>query len=93
MAGEEERSAGDVITEAMFSSKTDLWETPQSFFDDLDREFNFALDVCATPENAKCQNFFALKDDGLKQNWGGVRYNLVQSTIRKRNRQMGAESI
>ena len=71
MAGEEERSAGDVITEAMFSSKTDLWETPQSFFDDLDREFNFALDVCATPENAKCQNFFTLKEDGLKQNWGG----------------------
>lgn len=60
-----------MITEAMFSSKTDLWETPQSFFDDLDREFNFALDVCATPENAKCKNFFTSKEDGLKQNWGG----------------------
>lgn len=82
-----------MISEAMFSSKTDLWETPQSFFDELDSEFHFALDVCATPENAKCQNFFTLKEDGLKQNWGGVRHNLVQSTIRQRNRPMGAESL
>lgn len=25
----------------MFSSKTDVWATPQRFFDELDREFNF----------------------------------------------------
>lgn len=39
-------------TEVMFSSKTDLWATPQSFFDQMDREFNFNLDTCAIPENA-----------------------------------------
>ena len=33
-------------TEVMFSSKTDLWETPQKFFDELDAEFHFNLDVC-----------------------------------------------
>lgn len=27
--------------EAMFSSTTDLWATPQKFFDELDREFHF----------------------------------------------------
>ena len=41
-------------TDVMFSSKTDLWETPQEFFDRLNDEFGFDLDVCALPENAKC---------------------------------------
>lgn len=39
----------------MFSSTTDLWETPQDFFDKLNDEFCFDLDVCALPENAKCR--------------------------------------
>ena len=42
-------------TEAMFSSKTDLWATPKDFFDRLDAEFGFTLDACALPENAKCK--------------------------------------
>ena len=44
--------------DVMFSSKTDLWETPQDFFDELDREFHFELDVCALPENAKCARYY-----------------------------------
>ena len=56
----------------MFSSNTDLWETPQGFFDDLDREFNFDLDVCAIEENAKCYKFYSPEDDGLKQDWIGT---------------------
>ena len=58
-------------TDLMFSSKSCMWETPQDFFDKLNDEFHFSLDVCATPENAKCSNFFTEKVDGLKQNWGG----------------------
>ena len=42
----------------MFSSKTDLWETPQTLFEELDAEFHFDVDVCATPENAKCDTYF-----------------------------------
>lgn len=49
----------------MFSSKTDVWATPQKFFDELNREFNFELDVCATPENAKCRRFYTKEQDGL----------------------------
>lgn len=52
-----------------FSSKTDLWSTPQDFFDKLDDEFNFTLDPCATPENAKCDKYFTIEDDGLAQDW------------------------
>ena len=56
----------------MFSSKTDLWETPQDFFDDVAKEFAFDLDVCAIPGNAKCARYFTPESDGLAQRWGGV---------------------
>ena len=58
-------------TEVMFSSKTDMWETPQAFFDKLNAEFHFTLDACAIPSNAKCTHFFTPEQDGLKQTWGG----------------------
>lgn len=55
----------------MFSSKTDQWATPQDFFDKLNEEFDFTLDVCALPENAKCKQFFTPEIDGLSQPWNG----------------------
>lgn len=59
-------------TDVMFSSKTDLWETPQDLFDKLDTEFCFTLDVCALPENAKCAKFYTPEQDGLTQPWKGT---------------------
>ena len=59
-------------TEIMFSSKSDLWETPQEFFDKLNQEFHFNLDACALPENAKCTKYYTPKQDGLSQPWSGV---------------------
>ncbi|MBR8661146.1 adenine methyltransferase [Brevibacillus sp. NL20B1] len=53
----------------MFSSATDLWPTPQDFFDELNREFHFTLDPCATHDNAKCSTYFTKEDDGLVQEW------------------------
>lgn len=52
-----------------FSSKTNEWSTPQSFFDELDKEFNFTLDPCATHDNAKCKKYYTIEDDGLLQDW------------------------
>lgn len=57
----------------LFSSKTDLWSTPQSLFDELNEKYHFTLDVCALPENAKCAKYFTPKQDGLKQSW---RYHI-----------------
>lgn len=59
-------------TDLMFSSKTDKWETPQDFFDKLDDEFHFTLDVCALPENKKCSNYYTPEQDGLAMPWTGV---------------------
>ena len=61
-----------MITSGMISSNTDLWETPKDFFDSLNAEFNFTLDVCALPENAKCKRYYTPKENGLLQDWTGV---------------------
>ena len=60
------------VNPALFTSKTDLWETPQDLFDELDAEFGFDLDVCALPENAKCEHFYTPESDALWQDWRGV---------------------
>lgn len=59
-------------TNLMFSSETDMWSTPQSFFDSLHKVFRFETDVCATNENHKCNHYFTQETDGLKQSWGGL---------------------
>ena len=56
---------------ACMSSKSNEWETPKEFFEELDREFHFTLDPCCTKETAKCQTFFTKEDDGLSQSWEG----------------------
>jgi len=61
-----------MVNNGLFTSNTDLWSTPQSLFDELDKEFHFTLDVCATDENAKCERYFTKEDDGLSQEWKGV---------------------
>lgn len=58
-------------TEVMFSSATDQWATPQTFFDELNKEFAFTLDPCADEFNHKCNKYFTKEINGLNQNWGG----------------------
>lgn len=60
------------INSGLFTSNTDLWATPQELFDKLDAQYHFETDVCALPENAKCERFFTPELDGLKQEWTGV---------------------
>lgn len=57
----------------MMSSKTDDWATPQAFFDECNKEFNFTVDVCATNKNTKCEEFWNKEDDGLIKNWNHLR--------------------
>lgn len=58
-----------MLNNGMYSSKTDLWSTPQDFYDELNREFGFVLDACALPCSAKCKSFFTPAQDGLRQDW------------------------
>lgn len=64
------------MTSAMTSTGKIIQSTPQDFFDFLNGIFRFDLDVCALPENTKCENFYTPKEDGLSQKWwGGVWCN------------------
>lgn len=58
-------------TSIHFRSDTNEWPTPPALFAALNAEFGFTLDVCATPENAKCARFFTKADNGLEQDWAG----------------------
>ena len=64
----------------LFSSKTDNWETPPELFKDLDNEFKFTLDPCASKENYKCDKYFTKEENGLLQDWG-VAARILQSAI------------
>ena len=68
-------STATATTPAHLSSKTDNWPTPQHFFDALNAEFGFVLDVCASTTNHKASSFYALdhpdesRRDGLAADW------------------------
>lgn len=46
-------------------------EYPPSFFNEVNKEFNFNLDPCSTDENHKCDKYYTIKDDGLSKDWSG----------------------
>ena len=60
-----------MVDKVLFSSKSDEWETPQQIFEQLDAEFRFNLDACATADNHKCEKYFTKEEDGLSKKWGG----------------------
>lgn len=60
-----------MITNGLMSSNTDNWPTPINLFRQLDAEFNFNLDPCASDDNHKCARYFTIKDNGLSKKWGG----------------------
>lgn len=77
-------------TETLFSRKSDEWETPDDVFDQLDAEFHFDFDACATAENTKLLTYFDKDQDGLKFSWGVE--SVVQSTVQQRAC-LGAEGL
>ena len=57
------------IHQSLFSSRSEEWSTPHSFYDVLNEEFKFSLDPCASAENTKCRTFFTKHHNGLTQDW------------------------
>jgi len=53
----------------LYSSLSGEWRTPQGLFNELDREFDFNLDPCASTDSAKCGIFFGPKENGLATSW------------------------
>lgn len=60
-----------MVTGGIFTSDKNIWETPQSLFDELNEEFEFTLDAAASDWNHKLDNYYTIEEDGLLQDWGG----------------------
>jgi len=60
-----------MFNKGLRSSNTPEWTTPAAIFRELDYEFHFDLDPCATDENHKCARYFTKDDDGLLREWTG----------------------
>jgi len=63
---------GQRLNQGLFSSLTPEWATPSGVFTTLNERYQFDLDACATPENARCERFFTPEQDGLRQEWTGT---------------------
>jgi phage N-6-adenine-methyltransferase len=51
----------------------DCFQTPYYLFEQLDRIFNFTLDVAASENNHLYDYFFTEENNALEQNWGEHR--------------------
>ena len=59
------------INEALFSSQKMDWETPQYFFEKLNKKYKFDLDAAASDENHKTEKYFTEKNSALDNEWHG----------------------
>ena len=65
--------AGARRNEARWRGSGRHWETPWDLFQELDDEFHFTLDPCATDQTAKVSRYFTEKQNGLLQSWKDER--------------------
>lgn len=58
------------MNQVHYSSDRHDWGTPWDFYLMLSMMYGpFTLDPCATANNAKCDKFYTIEDDGLAQDW------------------------
>ena len=78
-----------MVSNTLFSSNSDEWATPREIYEELDKEFNFNLDPCASDDNHKCEKYYTQAENGLSYTWGGYRvfcnppYSNIASWIKK----------
>jgi phage N-6-adenine-methyltransferase len=61
------------VNAGMLSSASEEWATPPVLFERWHERYNFTIDVCATPQNAKCSRYWTKEDNALSQDWAGER--------------------
>lgn len=63
-----------IMNKGLYTSLTCEWETPKEFYEGLDAEFHFSLDVCAGPGNTQCAEYLSSGDmwSALIKPWVGV---------------------
>ncbi len=81
-------------TAAIQQSNSDGWRTPDWLFQQLHREFNFEMDLCADDHNHKCRLYYTLQTDALaphnqwdKAAWGNIPYSKPKPFVIKASEQ------
>ena len=64
------------MNEVHFKSGNKEWETPESLFWPLKKEFNIVLDTCATEANTKCNAWIDRKMNALSASWSTMLANI-----------------
>ena len=54
-----------MISKVHFKSESDRWQTPQEFWEMLDREFRFDIHVAADAWTARLDEYYYPDNDGL----------------------------
>ena len=44
----------------------DIWQTPQKLWDELNKQYGFNMDCCASDDNKKCELFFDNFEESIK---------------------------
>lgn len=57
------------MTQGMFTSRSEEYETPQGFYNRLHSEFGFVLDAAATAHNTKCSLYITKIHNALGVDW------------------------
>lgn len=60
-----------MINNSIFTSNKEDWETPRALFEELNKEFNFDIDVAASNENAKLPKYYTKQENALNGVWEG----------------------
>ena len=47
----------------------DSWSTPQYLYEWLNCIYSFDIDLCASKDNHKCNDYFSIEQDSLSCNW------------------------
>jgi phage N-6-adenine-methyltransferase len=58
-----------MIEKGWLTSKRGDWRTPTEFFKKLNERFDFDLDVCASQNNALCENYYTIENNALNHTW------------------------
>jgi site-specific DNA-methyltransferase (adenine-specific) len=59
----------ETTRKTLMSSNKDDWGTPLDLYEELNEEFNFDVDVCASHYNAKHTHYYTKADDALSLSW------------------------
>ena len=57
-----------------FKSTNQSWETPDALYARVNSIFHFTRDVCASDDNAKCDNYWTAEDSCLDKKWDGINW-------------------